>query len=246
MTGDLVKRNLGRAAVDELVRSGMRVGLGTGSTAVEAVRRVAELLAQDRLQSMLFVPTSLETEEECERLAVPLTTLNDPRVAGVLDLSIDGADEVDPGWALVKGGGAALLTEKIVAAASRRYAIVVTAVKLVPRLGQNARIPVEVVREARTTAARALETLGGEPMVRVGAGKAGPVITDHGNLILDVRFQGAFEPRDMERRIAAIPGVAGSGIFTVPVTDLFVAAADGCVRHEKAGQRRAGPEDAKD
>ncbi len=234
-----VKRLLGRAAVDALVRSGMRVGLGTGSTAIEAVRRVAEHLAAGRLRRMLFVPTSLETEAECGRLGVPLTTLNDPRVGGVLDLSIDGADEVDPDWCLVKGGGAAMLTEKIVATASVRYAIVVGRGKLVSCLGETAWIPVEVVREARVTALRTLTALGGEPLLRMATEKDGPVITDHGNLVLDVRFGSGFEPGAMERRIAAIPGVAACGIFTVPVTDLFVGSPAGRVRHERrAAQAR--------
>ena len=218
--------------MDALVRPGMRVGLGTGSTAIEAVRRVAEMLARKPgLEGALFVPTSMETETECDRLGVPLVSLSDPRVGGVLDLTIDGADEVDPDWCLVKGGGAAMLNEKIVAAASRRYAIVVGQGKLVRRLGEKQPLPVEVVREARVTAARALERLGGVPEVRMAQGKSGPVITDHGNLVLDVRFPRPFDPREMETRIALIPGVAASGLFTLKVTDLFVGSAGGRILH---------------
>lgn len=238
MTVQAVKRRVGRAAVDALVRSGMRVGLGTGSTAIEAVRRVAELLAERSLRKMLFVPTSMETEAECTRLGIPLVSLNDPRLGGELDLTIDGADEVDPEWRLVKGGGAAMLAEKIVAAASRRYAIVVDGTKLVSRLGERAPVPVEVVRDARVTAARALAVLGGAVTLRMAKMKDGPVITDHGNLVLDVRFPRSFEPSTMERDIAAIPGVVASGIFTLSVGDLFVGSPSGRVRHEE--QSRGG------
>jgi ribose 5-phosphate isomerase A len=230
-----------------LVRPGMKVGLGTGSTAVEAVRRVAELLRDERgLEGALFVPTSMETEAECGRLGVPLTTLSDSRVDGVLDLTIDGADEVDPDWRLIKGGGAAMLTEKIVAACSRAYAIVVGEGKLVSRLGERATVPVEIVREACLTATRALAALGGEPALRMAVRKDGPVITDHGNLVLDVSFPRTFDPVVMEGRIALIPGVVASGIFNVPVTDLFVGSTDGTVRHRTAtaAEGRAGEEPA--
>jgi ribose 5-phosphate isomerase A len=235
VTAAAVKRRVGRAAADELVRSGMRVGLGTGSTAIEVVRRVAELLSQGGLRRMLFVPTSMETEAECGRLGIPLVTLNDPRLGGELDLTIDGADEVDPAWRLVKGGGAAMLAEKVVAAVSRRYAIVIDRSKIVSRLGERAPVPVEVVREARVTAAAALVALGGVVELRMAVRKDGPVVTDHGNLVLDVRFARAFDPAEMERDIAAIPGVVASGIFTVPVSDLFVGASSGVVRHERGG-----------
>ena len=127
-----------------------------------------------------------------------------------------------------------MLTEKIVARASLRYAIVVDESKLVARLAAKFPTPVELVRDARVTAMRALEALGGKPVLRMAKMKDGPVITDHGNLVLDVTFPRPFDPVDMEARIALIPGVTASGIFTVPVTDLFVGAADGAVRHQTA------------
>jgi len=126
-----------------------------------------------------------------------------------------------------------MLAEKIVAAASRRYAIVIDGSKLVSRLGERAPVPVEVVRDARVTAARALTALGGVPALRMAVMKDGPVITDHGNLVLDVRYPRSFEPAAMEREIAAIPGVVASGIFTLAVRDLFVGSPSGRVQHEQ-------------
>jgi ribose 5-phosphate isomerase A len=231
MNAAAIKRAAGRLAADTLVESGMRVGLGTGSTAIEAVRRVGELVREGRLRDMLLVPTSFQTVMECRRLGLPLHTLGDPRIDGRLDLAIDGADEVDPRWRLVKGGGAAMLIEKIVAAASERYAIVVDESKLVSRLGEKAPVPVEVVTEALFTASRSLEALGASAELRMAVKKVGPVITDHGNFVLDLTFRQPFDPGRMEREIAAIPGVVANGIFTRPVHDLFVGFRDGRVEH---------------
>jgi ribose 5-phosphate isomerase A len=230
-----VKRMVGRAAVDALVRSGTKLGLGTGSTAVEAVHRVGELLREGRLADVRVVPTSFQTVVACQRAGISLWTLNDPVIGGGLDLTIDGADEVDPDWNLIKGGGAAMLIEKIVAHASRDYCIIVDSSKIVGRLGEKAPVPVEVVSEALSTATRSLETLGGDVELRMATMKDGPVITDHGSFVLDVRFPSPFDPASMEREIMAIPGVTANGIFTRPVTHLFVGHPDGRVeQREKA------------
>jgi len=202
-----IKRRVGRQAAETLVASGMRLGLGTGST-------------------------SFQTELACRELGLPLRSLNDPRLAGGLDLCIDGADEVDPAWRLVKGGGAAMLIEKIVAQASARYAIVVDSSKLVSRLGEKAPVPVELVPEALATVSRAVRALGGEPELRMAVRKDGPVITDHGNFVLDVRFP-AFDPLRLEGELMRIPGVLAHGIFTRPVTDLLVGRPDGQVEHSR-------------
>ena len=119
------KRLAAHAAVDALVRPNMKVGLGTGSTAVEAVRRIGKLVRSGALEGMLFVATSLQAEIECASGSLSFASLNDPRIEGRLDLTIDGADEVDPLGRLVKGMGGAMLREKIVASASARYAVVV-------------------------------------------------------------------------------------------------------------------------
>ena len=115
MSKENLKRSIGRLAVETLVKSGMKLGLGTGSTAVEAVRRVGELVRAGELANLRLVPTSFQTELECRLAGLKCSRLNDPDIGAVLDLSIDGADEIDPEWNLIKGGGGALLTEKIVA-----------------------------------------------------------------------------------------------------------------------------------
>jgi ribose 5-phosphate isomerase A len=228
-----IKRAVGRQAAEQLVRSGMKLGLGTGSTAIETVRRVGELVCEGTLRDLQVVPTSFQTEVACRELGIPLRSLNDPAIGGRLDLTIDGADEVDPGWRLVKGGGAAMMIEKIVAHASRDYAIIVDSSKIVTRLGEKAPVPVELVPEALTTVSRAVRGLGGVPELRMARMKDGPVITDHGNFVLDVRFAQAFDPAALERELMLIPGVLAHGIFTHPVTDLFVGWPDGRVEHTR-------------
>jgi ribose 5-phosphate isomerase A len=233
MSKDNLKRNIGRLAVETLVESGMKLGLGSGSTAVEAVRRIGELVRTGELKNLRLVPTSFQTEEECRRAGLVVSRLNDPDIDAELDLSIDGADEIDPEWNLIKGGGGALLSEKIVARASLRYCIVADASKRVRSLGQEFPVPVEVVPEALALIIRELEKLGAKPELRQAVRKAGPVVTDHGNLILDARFSSAFTPADMERLLNSIPGVVENGIFTHPVTDLFVGARADQIEHLK-------------
>ena len=227
-----IKRALGTQAVDALVTSGMKLGLGTGSTAVHAVYRVGELLRQGDLQDIVAVPTSFQTMVACQRAGISLTTLNDPAVDGRLDLTVDGADEVDPNWNLIKGGGAAMLIEKILAQASDRYSIIVGSSKLSSRLGEKAPVPVEVVPEALLTATRRLEALGGGVQLRMATRKAGPVISDHGNLVLDVSFSEPFDPQRLDVKIMGIPGVTANGIFTRRVDDLFVGYPDGRIEHK--------------
>ena len=232
MDTEEVKRLIGTRAVDTLVKSGMKLGLGTGSTAIHVVNRVGELLRQGQLQDILAVPTSFQTLVACQQLGISLTTLNDPATGGRLDLTVDGADEVDPNWKLIKGGGAAMLIEKVVAHASEQYCIIVHSSKLSNRLGEKAPVPVEVVPEALLTASHRLEALGGEVQLRMATRKAGPVISDHGNLVLDVMFSEPFDPAGLEAHIMAIPGVTANGIFTRPVDDLFVGFPDGRVEHK--------------
>jgi ribose 5-phosphate isomerase A len=232
MDTEEVKRLVGIQVVDTLVKSGMKLGLGTGSTAVHAVNRVGELLGQGRLQDIVAVPTSFQTMVACQQAGISLTTLNDPAVDGRLDLTVDGADEVDPNWNLIKGGGAAMLIEKVVAHASERYCIMVHSSKLTSRLGEKAPVPVEIVPEALLTASRRLEALGGRVELRMAAKKAGPIISDHGNLVLDVGFAESFDAQRLEAQIMSIPGVTANGIFTRPVNDLFVGFPDGRVEHK--------------
>ena len=229
-----IKEIAGRAAVDALVKSGMKLGLGTGSTAITAVRYIGALLEEGKLSGILAVPTSFQTSIECENMGIPLFSLNSKEINAKLDLVIDGADEVDGENRLTKGGGGALLPEKIVAYASDSYAIVVDESKIVENLGVKFPVPVEVVGEARVSVTLALEKLGAEVNLRQALRKAGPVITDHGNLILDIRFAKAPGPVLMEREINRIPGVVENGFFTGPIDRpfrpvVFIARADGTV-----------------
>lgn len=229
-----IKETVGRAAVEALVQSGMRLGLGTGSTAVHAVRHVGLLLEWGKLTNILAVPTSFQTSIECEKLGIPLFTLNSREIGGELDLTIDGADEVDTRNRLIKGGGAALLPEKIAAYASAVYAITVDESKLVESLGGKFPVPVEVVPEARVSVTLALTKLRAQVTLREAVRKAGPVVTDHGNLILDILFREAVDPAAMEAEINRIPGVVENGFFTGPADRplrpvIFIGRADGKV-----------------
>jgi len=211
-----IKEIVGMEAVDALVKSGMKLGLGTGSTAIHAVRRVGALLAEGKLKNIMAVPTSFQTMIECEKWGIPLFSMNSREIDGRLDLVIDGADEVDPENRLIKGGGGALLLEKIVAYASASCAIVVDESKIVENLGLKFQIPVEIISDARIPVTRALEKLGAEAALREGVRKAGPVITDHGNLILDIRFGKVIDPAKLEEELNRIPGVVENGLFTFP------------------------------
>ncbi|MDR1902312.1 MAG: ribose-5-phosphate isomerase RpiA [Treponema sp.] len=222
-----IKEMVGKAAVEALVRSGMKLGLGTGSTAIHAVRHVGALIQQGKLKDILAVPTSFQSTIECEKWGIPLYNLNSREIGGRLDLTIDGADEVDPDNYCVKGGGGALLLEKIVAYASAAYCVVVDESKLVNNLALTFPLPVEVINEARVPVMKALESLGTETVLREAVRKAGPVITDHGNFIIDIRFRGPVDPRTLEGEINQLPGVVENGFFTRLRPEVFIGRADG-------------------
>jgi ribose 5-phosphate isomerase A len=228
-----VKRNLGAGAVDRFVKDGMRLGLGTGSTAIWAARRVAERLADGSLHGVSAVATSLQTDLEARALGIPVMTLNDSSLAGELDLTIDGADEVDPDFNLIKGGGGALLKEKIVAYASRKLLIIVDHTKLSARLCDRYPIPVEVVVDALETVKKKLKEMGGHVALRMAQRKAGPVVTDLGNLLLDVSFPGSFDPAERESELKLIPGVLENGLFTRKIPELLIGLADGSLEHRR-------------
>ena len=226
----VAKEAAGRAAVDTLVKSGMKLGLGTGTTAIHSIRRLGELMQQGNLKDITAFATSIQAGIECEKLGIPVCSLNSRELSGSLDLTIDGADEVDPQNCLIKGGGAALLIEKIAAYNSLTFAIVVHESKITDSLGTAFSIPVEVIPEARVTAGRALKRLGAEVTLREAVKKAGPVITEHGNLILDIRFASSVNPVEMECEINRIPGVMENGFFTRIRPMVFIGYADGSVK----------------
>jgi ribose 5-phosphate isomerase A len=224
-----MKMAAGRAAVDSLVKSGMKLGLGTGSTALYVIRRVGELLAQGLLSDISAFATSFQSGIECEKLKIPCYPLNSQELSGSLDLTIDGADEVDPQNRLIKGGGGALLVEKVAAYASANFAITVDETKVVGSLGTGFPVPVEVIPEARVTVTRALETLGAKVTLREALRKAGPVITEHSNLILDIRFAAPVDPSIMEFEINHIAGVVENGFFTRKHPLVYIAHLNGTI-----------------
>jgi ribose 5-phosphate isomerase A len=228
-----MKAAAGRAAVDALARSGMKLGLGTGSTAIHAIYRVGELLTQGSLRDISAFATSFQAEIACEELGIPVYPLNSRELAGGLDLTIDGADEVDPQNRLIKGGGGALLIEKLAAYASEAYAITVDESKLTENLGMGFPVPVEVIPEARVRAQKTLEKLGATVTLREALRKAGPVITEHGNIILDIRFGSPVDPAGLERELNQIPGVVENGFFTRIRPVVYIARSDGTVEVRK-------------
>jgi ribose 5-phosphate isomerase A len=209
----------------EWVRSGMVVGLGEGSTALWALRRIGERLRAGQLENIVGIPASLRIEQEARQWGIPLSTLESHPV---IDLTIDGADEIDPQLNLIKGGGGALLREKIVAQASRQEFIVADSSKWVDRLGTNWAIPVEVVPFGWTLQAEFLKGLGAEVSRRERNGQV--FLTDQGNYILDCRFGPLDDPAGLAETIKARTGIVEHGLFLDLATDVLIADADG-VRH---------------
>lgn len=226
---DELKRLAAEQAVT-LIRPGMTVGLGVGSTAIHAIRRIAALLASGELHDIVGVPCALRVEEEARRLGIPLTTLDDP---AQIDLTIDGADEVDPDLNLIKGGGAALLREKIVAQSSLREVIVVDEAKLSAQLGTNFFVPVEVIPFGWGAQARWITTLGAEVRLRRQA-SGEPLQTDQGNYMLDCTFGPIADLQTLAASLSARAGIVDHGLFLGLATDLIVAGAAG-IRHIQKG-----------
>jgi ribose 5-phosphate isomerase A len=230
-----LKRAAANAAV-ELVREGMIVGLGTGSTAAFAI----EALARRHRQGLSFagIPTSEHTAAMATEAGIPLTSFAEHRQ---IDLTIDGADEVERGTLnLIKGRGGALLREKIVAAASHRLAIIVDASKLVDRLGVRVPLPVEVVAFGLEATQSTLEALGASARLRLTpAGE--PFVSDGGNRILDCSFGPIADPARLEERIGRVVGVVESGLFIGRADPVFVADASGVHRLESARSHRGRP-----
>ncbi|MGH7804666.1 MAG: ribose-5-phosphate isomerase RpiA [Candidatus Binatia bacterium] len=192
------------------IDDGMRVGLGTGRAASAFVHALALRIRAEGLD-VVGVPTSEATRRLAQSLALRLAALDD---VGELDLTVDGADEVDPDLDLIKGLGGALVREKIVAASSARLVIVVGAEKIVSRLGVKTPVPVEIVPFARPLCQRLVRTLGADPRLRMmPADPKEPYVTDNGNLILDCHFNGIDHPRALEVALREIPGVVGTGFF---------------------------------
>jgi ribose 5-phosphate isomerase A len=226
------ERSLKQQAADQVlayIQSGTIVGLGAGSTAILAVRGLGERLSRGELTDIQGIPCSRVIEAEARRLGIPLTTLEDHPV---IDLTFDGADEVDPALNLIKGGGGALLREKIVAQASRREIIIVDESKLSPALGTHWAVPVEVIPFGWRTQAAYLESLGAKVRLRPGDTAEEPFKTDQGNLILDCNFGPIGDPVSLGARMDARTGIVAHGLFLGLATDVIVAGAAG-IRHRQ-------------
>lgn len=204
------------------IRSGMTVGLGTGSTAYWAIERIGALVKEGL--EIRAVATSLESERQAGSLGIPLIPFAE---VDYIDVDIDGADEIDEGLNLIKGGGGALLREKIVAAASRKMIVVADESKLVSRLGQFP-LPVEIVRFAWELTLRKIRALGPEAGVRVRDGES--FVTDNGNYIVDCHFGSIQDPADLHDRLKRIPGVVETGLFLGVASAAVIGYADGATR----------------
>ncbi|HZJ54843.1 MAG TPA: ribose-5-phosphate isomerase RpiA [Myxococcaceae bacterium] len=216
---DALKRAAAEAAASRVV-SGMVVGLGTGSTAIHAVPALAQRLGSGELRNIRAVATSFQSTMLARELGIPLVGLEDIER---IDIAIDGADEVAPDLTLIKGGGGAQTREKIIATLAVDFTVVVDEAKLVDRLGASRPVPVEVLPFAVAPVSRAIRRLGGEPELRMAVKKAGPVVTDQGNLLLDVRFAEIADPARLERELKMIPGTLENGLFVGLARRAFVA-----------------------
>ena len=225
-----------RRAAEEAVKhveDGQVIGLGSGSTAAYAIRLLGERLRGGELRDILGIPTSLQAASEAVEAGIPLTTLEEHPI---VDVSIDGADQLDARLNLIKGGGAALLREKIVASCSKLYIIVADERKLARRLGENCPIPLEVHPMAVKPIMMRLEELGARASLRIARGKVGPVVTDNGNLIIDADFGPVENPEELDRRLRVIPGVLETGLFLGYADLAYIGTRSGLRRIE--GQRR--------
>ena len=203
------------AAIKE-VRSGMILGLGSGSTAALMIESLAGEIRSGKLQNIRGVATSFQSEVLALQLDIPLIDLAS---VSQIDLAIDGADEVDPRFNLIKGGGACHVREKLVASKANKLLIVVDETKLVQNLNKSFPLPVEVLPNAWKQVQEVISKMNGSSTLRMATQKAGPVVTDQGNLVLDVLFnEGIENPKDIEMVINNIPGVLENGLF-VDLTD---------------------------
>lgn len=233
MRGIDVEEAKRKAALEaaKLVEDGMVVGLGTGSTAAYFIEALGEEVK--RGLKVRGVPTSYQAYLRAIECGVPVVSLDE---VDEVDLAVDGADEVDLVLNLLKGRGAALAREKVVASAAKEYVVIVDERKVVRRLGETKPVAVEVLPFAHRHVAKRLRGLGGEPRLRMaGEAKDGPVITDNGNFILDVRFPPIDKPAELEQEIKRIPGVVEVGIFTGLAKKVLVGSVWGVEVLERGG-----------
>jgi len=205
-----MKQAVAQAAVEQ-IKNGMILGLGSGSTAALMIEALALKIKSGEIKDVVGVTTSFQGEVLATELGIPLKSLSS---VSEIDLAIDGADEVDPNFQLIKGGGACHVQEKLVAALAKKFIVVVDSTKLVEKLNLDFKLPVEVLPSAWKQVQRTLEKIGGVGVLRMAQKKAGPVVTDQGNLILDFTFNnGINHPELLESEINNVPGVLENGLF---------------------------------
>ena len=210
-----MKQAVAQAAVDQ-IQNGMILGLGSGSTAALMIEALALKIKSGEIKDVVGVTTSFQGEVLASELEIPLKSLSS---VSEIDLAIDGADEVDPNFQLIKGGGACHVQEKLVAALAKKFIVVVDSSKLVEKLNLDFKLPVEVLPSAWKQVQKTLLELGGAGELRMAQKKAGPIVTDQGNLILDLTFQNGIDQPDLlENQINNIPGVLENGLF-INLTD---------------------------
>jgi ribose 5-phosphate isomerase A len=210
-----MKKAVAQAAVDQ-IQNGMILGLGSGSTAALMIEALALKIKSGEVKDIVGVTTSFQGEVLASELGIPLKSFSS---VSEIDLAIDGADEVDPKFQLIKGGGACHVQEKLVAALAKKFIVVVDSTKLVEKLNLDFKLPVEVLPSAWKQVQKTLKDLEAESDLRMAEKKAGPVVTDQGNLILDITFRnGIDQPERLESQINNIPGVLENGLF-VDLTD---------------------------
>ena len=209
------KKNAALEAVKH-VKDGFTVGLGSGSTAAYAIEKIGKRMKQEKLQ-IQGVPTSYQAFMLAVQHGIPITTLEE---RPILDLAIDGADQIDPELSLIKGMGGALAREKIVASASKKLIIIADENKKVKVLGENNHpVPVETLPFAASLVMRRIAEMNGRPVLREGKRKVGPVITDNGNVIIDADFGLVNKPAELEHRLKSVPGIVETGLF-IQMTDI--------------------------
>ncbi|MDZ7766128.1 MAG: ribose 5-phosphate isomerase A [Melioribacteraceae bacterium] len=217
-----LKKQAAEKAVEQ-VESDMVLGLGTGSTTNYAIEKIAELLKSGNLSNIKGIPTSKATEELARKLNIPLTNFDEVQE---IDLTIDGADEVDENLNLIKGGGGALLREKVVAQASKKKIIIVDESKLSKNLGEKWHVPIEVLKFAVELEKSYLEAFGAEVWLRKNK-EGEPYVTDEGNFILDANFGVIESPRDLDIKLDLRAGIVEHGLFIGLASEVIVASADG-------------------
>ncbi len=218
-----MKQAVAQAAVDQ-IKNGMILGLGSGSTAALMIEALAIKIKSGEIKDVVGVTTSFQGEVLASELGIPLKSLSS---VSEIDLAIDGADEVDPNFQLIKGGGACHVQEKLVAALAKKFIVVVDSTKIVEKLNLDFKLPVEVLPSAWKQVQKTLEYLGGEGQLRMAQKKAGPIVTDQGNLILDLTFNnGIDQPELLESQINNIPGVLENGLFINLTDEVLVGKVD--------------------